>query len=53
VEYVKDLLTRLREGKRVIPVIIDVPSKLGTQHKDVVGYYKAFVRKSIGFDVEI
>lgn len=53
VEYVKDLLTRLRKGKRVIPVIIDVPSKLGTQCKDVVGYYKAFIRKSIGFDVEI
>lgn len=53
VEYVKDLLTRLREGKKVIPVIIEVPSKFGTQHKDVVGYYKAFIRKAIGFDVEI
>ena len=53
IEYVQDLLNRVREGKRMTPVIIEVPSKFGTKYLDIVGYYKAFIRKSIGFDIEI
>lgn len=53
VEYVKDLLTQVREGRRMIPVIIEVPPKFGTKYKDVVGHYKKFIRESIGFDIEI
>lgn len=52
-EYVEDLITQVRESKRMTPIIIEVPSKLGTEHPDIVGYYKTFVRKSIGFDIEI
>jgi vacuolar-type H+-ATPase subunit F/Vma7 len=52
-EYVEDLMTRIREEQRAIPVIVEVPSKFGTKYKDVTGFYKAFVRESIGFDVEI
>jgi len=52
-EYVEDILNRVRGGKRITPVIVEVPPKSGTKHKDVVGYYKAFIKTSIGFDVEI
>lgn len=53
VEYVKDLLAQVREGRRMIPVIIEIPPKFGTKYKDVVGHYKKFIRESIGFDIEI
>lgn len=53
VEYATDLVTRVRRGKQVTPVIIEVPSKSGTTYGDVREYYKAFVRESIGFDIEI
>ena len=52
-EYVEDLMTRIKEERRVTPVIVEVPSKFGTKYKDVTEFYKAFVRESIGFDVEI
>lgn len=52
-EHVRDILSRLREEKRTIPVVVEVPSKFGTKYKDVVGFYKAFIKASIGFDVEI
>jgi len=53
VEYVEDILRHIREGKRITPVIIEVPPKFGSKYKDVTGYYKAFIKASIGFDVEI
>ena len=53
VEHVKDLLSRVREERRMTPIIIEVPSKFGTKYKDVVGYYKTFIKASIGFEVEI
>ncbi len=52
-EYVEDMLRHFREGKRITPVIIEVPPKSGSKYKDVVGYYKTFIKASIGFDVEI
>jgi vacuolar-type H+-ATPase subunit F/Vma7 len=52
-EYVGDLITRVRESKRMTPIIIEVPSKFGTEYPDIVGYYKAFIREAIGFDIEI
>jgi vacuolar-type H+-ATPase subunit F/Vma7 len=51
--YVEDLMTQVQEGKSLTPVIIEVPSKYGTKHEDVTQYYKAYIRKFIGFDVEI
>lgn len=53
VEYVKDILTHVREKKRVTPVIIEAPPKSGTKYKDIGSYYNAFIKASIGFDVEI
>jgi vacuolar-type H+-ATPase subunit F/Vma7 len=52
-KHVEDLLAQMRKGKRITPVIIEAPSKFGTEHPDIVGYYKTFIRKSIGFDIEI
>ncbi len=52
-KYVEDLLTQVRKGKRTTPVIVEVPSKFGTKYKDVTAFYKAFIKQSIGFDVEI
>ncbi len=53
VEYVNDLLAHVREGRKMTPVIVEAPSKFGTKYKDVVGYYKTFIKESIGFEVEI
>ena len=53
IEYVEDLVAQVRKGRRMTPVIIEVPSKFGTKHRDVKEYYKAFIRESIGFEVEI
>ena len=52
-EYVEDLMTQVQEGKRLTPVIIEVPSKYGTKYGDVTEYYKAYIRKFVGFDIEI
>ena len=52
-EYVGDLLTQVKEGKKMTPVIIEVPSKQGTSYGDTREYYKAYIRKFIGFDIEI
>ena len=53
VKYVEDLVTQVRQGKRMAPVIIEVPSKFGTIYQDVRQRYKAYAKKFIGFDVEI
>ena len=52
-KYVEDLMTQVQEGKSLTPVIIEVPSKFGTKYEDVTEYYKEYIRKFIGFDVEI
>ncbi len=52
-QYVEDLMTQVKEGKSLTPVIIEVPSKYGTKYQDVTEYYKAYIRKFTGFDIEI
>ncbi len=52
-EYVKDLMAQVEEGKSLTPVIIEVPSKYGTKYGDITEYYKAYIRKFTGFDIEI
>jgi len=51
--YAEDLVTQVRKGRGMTPVIIEVPSKFGTKYRDIKDYYKAFIRESIGFDIEI
>ena len=52
-KYVEDLMAQVKEGKSLTPVIIEVPSKYGTKYEDVTEYYKAYIRKFTGFDIEI
>ncbi|MFO8143251.1 MAG: V-type ATP synthase subunit F [Dehalococcoidales bacterium] len=51
--HAEDLITRSQEKSGTAPVVIEVPSKFGTQYEDVSQYYKSYIRKSIGFDIEI
>jgi len=53
IEYVGDLVTRIKTGKGSIPVIVEVPSKFGTKYPDIRKYYRELIRESIGFEVEI
>ncbi len=52
-QYVEDLVTQVKKGKGTTPVIIEVPSKFGTKYPDIKEYYRALIRESIGFEVEI
>ena len=52
-QYVDDLMAQVQERSSLTPVIIEVPSKHGTKHEDVTNYYKAYIRKFVGFDIEI
>jgi len=51
--YVEDMIAQLVVEKRLTPVVIEVPSKSGTKYLDVAEYYKAFIRKFVGFEIEI
>ena len=53
VQYVEDLVAQVRKRRKMTPVIIEVPSKFGTKYPDVREYYRASIRASIGFEVEI
>ena len=52
-QYVEDLVTQVRKKKGTTPVIVEVPSKFGTKYPDIREYYRALIRESIGFDIEI
>ena len=52
-DYVEDIIAKAAEGKTSSKVVVEVPSKYGTRYKDVTKYYKAYIRKFIGFDIEI
>lgn len=51
--YVRDMIDRVVEDKRLTPVIIEVPSDSGAREENAAEYYRAFVRKFVGFDIEI
>jgi len=53
VKYAEDLLAQARKGRAITPVIVEVPSKFGTKYPDVRDYYRAAIRQSVGFEVEI
>ena len=52
-KYVEDLVAQVKERKVLPPIIIEAPSKYGTQYEDIAQYYKAYIRKFIGFEIEI
>jgi vacuolar-type H+-ATPase subunit F/Vma7 len=45
-------LARLRETRRLVPVVLPVPSRRGTQG-DARAYFREYIRKFIGFDIEV
>ena len=53
VEYVRDIIARVQESKSLTPVIIEVPSKHGTKYPNAAEYYRAFVSRFVGFDIQI
>ena len=53
VQHVGDIIAQVKERRRLTPVIIEVPPKYGTKYHDVAAYYKSYVRRFTGFDIEI
>jgi vacuolar-type H+-ATPase subunit F/Vma7 len=51
--FIADIVRGLRQQKKVLPVIIEVPSKQGTRHGDVTLHYRTFIRNFVGFDVQL
>lgn len=51
--HVADITGKLSEAKGLIPVVIEVPSKFGTRYEDVIAHYKTYIRKFIGFEIQI
>lgn len=52
-QMASDTVASYRQSRSVLPVIVEVPSKRGTKHPDVVAYYKQFSREYLGFDIEL
>jgi vacuolar-type H+-ATPase subunit F/Vma7 len=52
-EYINDLVLKFKQSKKMTPIIIEVPSKFGTKHRDVTQHYKTYIKGYIGFDIEI
>ena len=52
-EFAEDMISSARGEKTMTPVIIEVPSKYGTKFEDIRAFYKAYIKRFIGFDVEI
>ena len=51
--YAEDIVSRVKKGNTATPVIVEVPSKSGTAYQDIPGYYGTFMRKFLGFNVEL
>ena len=51
--FIEDITKGLRREKKVLPVIVEVPSKHGTRYGDVSLHYRTFIRRFVGFDVEL
>jgi vacuolar-type H+-ATPase subunit F/Vma7 len=52
-DYIADFIKRLRDEKKVTPVVVAVPSKMGAKYADVRAYYKGYIKDFIGFDLQI
>jgi vacuolar-type H+-ATPase subunit F/Vma7 len=52
-QYVEDLMSQFRKKKGTNLVIVEVPSKSGTKYPNIKEYYRALIRESIGFEIEI
>ena len=52
-EQVEDIIAKAAEKKTSSTVVVEVPSKYGTRYKDITEYYRSYIKKFIGFDIEI
>lgn len=50
--YAQSIVEKMRAEKRLTPVFIGVPSKLGARG-DTIEQYKAFIRRFVGFEIQI
>jgi len=50
--FAEVVINQLRAEKRLNPVIIGVPSKLGAR-ADTIEQYKTFIRRFVGFEIQI
>jgi vacuolar-type H+-ATPase subunit F/Vma7 len=46
-------LERLREARRHVPVVLPVASRSAARQLDARQYYREYLRKFIGFDIEV
>ncbi len=51
--HIDDIVRRLKDEKKAFPLVVEVPSKRGAKDEEVIGRYKAFVRRFIGFDIQL
>ncbi len=51
--HISDFMSNRKREKKLIPIIIDVPSKFGTKYEDITRYYEKIIKQSIGFDVRL
>jgi vacuolar-type H+-ATPase subunit F/Vma7 len=49
--FAQSTIENLRAEKRLTPVFIGVPSKLGAR-ADTIEQYKAFIRRFVGFEIQ-
>jgi vacuolar-type H+-ATPase subunit F/Vma7 len=50
--FAQTIIDQLRAEKRLTPVIIGVPSKLGVR-ADTIEQYKSYIRRFVGFEIQI
>lgn len=50
--FAQTIIDQLRAEKRLTPVIIGVPSKLGAR-ADTIEQYKSYIRRFVGFEIQI
>lgn len=51
--YIQDIIKKMRDEKRLFPAIVEVPSKRGTKVESVIASYRSYIRKFVGFDIQI
>lgn len=50
--FAHDFLQSVRQGKRILPVLVEVPSP-GTRQVDAVDYYRKLSRDFLGLEIEL
>ncbi len=51
--HIQDIIKKMRDEKKLFPAIIEVPSKRGTKVESVIASYRSYIRKFVGFDIQI